>query len=132
MTIKPKPNTQGPGTTGHQWDGIKELNNPLPRWWLWTFYATIVFAIGYCIAYPAWPLLTHATPGLLGASTRAEELSSVNTISFCDHRASSCGEKTGFSGATNGSGLDSAVGAFGLVKICVPLSSITGVGSTRV
>lgn len=72
MTIKPKPNTQGPGTTGHQWDGIEELNNPLPRWWLWTFYATIVFAIGYCIAYPAWPLLTHATPGLLGASTRAD------------------------------------------------------------
>jgi cytochrome c oxidase cbb3-type subunit 3 len=60
------------GTTGHQWDGIEELNNPLPRWWLWTFYLCILFAIGYAIAYPAWPLLTRATPGLLGYSSRAE------------------------------------------------------------
>ena len=72
MTIKPTPKSEGPGTTGHQWDGIEELNNPLPRWWLWTFYACIVFAIGYCVAYPAWPLLTRATPGLLGSSTRAD------------------------------------------------------------
>lgn len=62
----------GIDTTGHEWDGIKELNNPLPRWWLWTFYATVVWGIGYTIAYPAWPLLDRATPGLLGYSTRAE------------------------------------------------------------
>ncbi len=60
------------GTTGHSWDGIEELNNPLPRWWVWVFYATIVWAIGYAIAYPAWPLITGATPGLLNASTRAD------------------------------------------------------------
>jgi cytochrome c oxidase cbb3-type subunit III len=60
------------GTTGHIWDGIEELNNPLPRWWLWTLYATIVWGIGYVIAYPAWPMLTGATPGVLGYSTRAE------------------------------------------------------------
>lgn len=59
-------------TTGHSWDGIEELNNPLPRWWVWVFYATIVWGIGYTIAYPAWPLITQATPGLLGASTRAD------------------------------------------------------------
>ncbi|MFN5995831.1 MAG: cytochrome-c oxidase, cbb3-type subunit III [Paracoccaceae bacterium] len=59
-------------TTGHQWDGIEEYNNPLPRWWVWVFYATIVWGIGYTIAYPAWPLITGATPGLLGASTRAD------------------------------------------------------------
>jgi cytochrome c oxidase cbb3-type subunit 3 len=59
-------------TTGHSWDGIKEYNNPLPRWWVWVFYATIVWGIGYTIAYPAWPLITEATPGLLGASTRAD------------------------------------------------------------
>ena len=57
-------------TTGHQWDGIEELNNPLPRWWVWVFYATIVWGIGYTIAYPAWPLITKATPGLMGFSTR--------------------------------------------------------------
>ena len=61
-----------PDTTGHSWDGIKEFNNPLPRWWLWTFYATIVWGIGYTIAYPAWPLIREATPGLIGYSTRAQ------------------------------------------------------------
>ena len=60
------------GTTGHSWDGIEELNNPLPRWWVWVFYATIVWGIGYTIAYPAWPLISGATPGVLGASTRAD------------------------------------------------------------
>ena len=59
-------------TTGHSWDGIEEYNNPLPRWWVWVFYATIVWGIGYSIAYPAWPLIKEATPGLLGASTRAD------------------------------------------------------------
>lgn len=59
-------------TTGHSWDGIEEYNNPMPRWWVWTFYACIVWAIGYMIAYPAWPLINGATPGVLGASTRAD------------------------------------------------------------
>lgn len=59
-------------TTGHQWDGIEELNNPLPRWWVWLFYATIVWGVGYTVAYPAWPLIKGATPGLLGANTRAD------------------------------------------------------------
>lgn len=64
--------TTGIETTGHDWDGIKELNNPLPRWWLWTFYITIIWGIGYTIAYPAWPLVRGATQGLLNYSTRAE------------------------------------------------------------
>ena len=62
----------GTDTTGHSWDGIKELNNPLPRWWLWCFYMTIVWAIAYTVAYPAWPMVSKATTGLLGYSTRAE------------------------------------------------------------
>ncbi len=61
----------GVETTGHVWDGdLKELNKPLPRWWLYTFYACIVWAIGYQIAYPAWPLLNGYTPGTLGYSQR--------------------------------------------------------------
>lgn len=64
--------TTGVETVGHEWDGIEELNNPLPRWWLWTFYATIVFAIGYCIAYPAWPLIHKGTEGVLGWTSRGE------------------------------------------------------------
>ncbi|MBP1807251.1 cytochrome-c oxidase, cbb3-type subunit III [Rubellimicrobium aerolatum] len=59
-------------TTGHTWDGIEELNNPLPRWWLWVLYATIVWGVGYTIAYPAWPLVSGATSGLLGFSTRGD------------------------------------------------------------
>jgi cytochrome c oxidase cbb3-type subunit 3 len=67
---KPKPGE--PDTTGHVWDGIEEFNNPLPRWWLWIFYATIIWAAIYTVMYPAWPLLTQATPGVLGHSTRAD------------------------------------------------------------
>jgi len=62
----------GTETVGHEWDGIEELNTPLPRWWLWTFYASIVFAIGYVVAYPAWPLLDHATRGALGWTSRGQ------------------------------------------------------------
>ena len=60
----------GVETTGHEWDGIKELNKPLPRWWLTTFYACILWAIGYMIAYPAWPTLNGYTKGVLGYSQR--------------------------------------------------------------
>ncbi|WP_026617472.1 cytochrome-c oxidase, cbb3-type subunit III [Ensifer aridi] len=62
----------GVETTGHEWDGIRELNNPMPRWWVYSFYATIIWAIGYAVAYPSWPMLTEATKGVLGYSSRAE------------------------------------------------------------
>ena len=55
----------GVETTGHEWDGIKELNNPLPRWWLYIWYATIAFSIVYMVIMPAIPAL----PGL-GTNTR--------------------------------------------------------------
>ncbi|MEL6436092.1 MAG: cytochrome-c oxidase, cbb3-type subunit III [Pseudomonadota bacterium] len=70
--IKDIDEISGVETTGHEWDGIKELNNPLPRWWLWCFYATIVWAIGYTVLYPAWPGITGSTQGLLGWSSRGE------------------------------------------------------------
>lgn len=60
----------GTQTVGHEWDGIEELDTPMPRWWLYTFYLTIVFAIGYIIAYPAWPLVHRATEGVLGWTSR--------------------------------------------------------------
>lgn len=63
--------TSGVQTTGHEWDGIKELDNPMPRWWLWTFYATIVFAIGYVIYYPAIPLIEGSTMGISGETNRS-------------------------------------------------------------
>ena len=54
---KPPPRQEGdPDTTGHVWDGIEEFNTPLPRWWLWCFYLTIIWGVAYTIAYPAWPM----------------------------------------------------------------------------
>ena len=67
-----KDEVSGTPTTGHVWDGIRELNTPLPKWWLYTFYGCILFAIGYTILYPAWPLPGGATPGILGWSSRGQ------------------------------------------------------------
>ena len=50
----------GTETMGHEWDGIEELNTPLPRWWLWSFYATIVWGLAFMVFYPAWPMLSSA------------------------------------------------------------------------
>lgn len=71
----------GVSTTGHEWDGIRELDNPMPRWWVWTFYATIVWSIGYTIAYPAWPLISDATRGVLGYSSRQELTTTMEAVS---------------------------------------------------
>ncbi|MEH0073835.1 cytochrome-c oxidase, cbb3-type subunit III [Pannonibacter sp. Pt2] len=67
----------GVETTGHEWDGLKELNNPLPKWWLYVFYASIVWAIGYWVVYPSWPLISGYTAGVLGNSQRADALAAV-------------------------------------------------------
>jgi cytochrome c oxidase cbb3-type subunit III len=72
MSEKQIDELSGVATTGHEWDGIKELDNPMPRWWVWTFYATIVWALAYTVAYPAWPLVSSATSGLLGYSSRVD------------------------------------------------------------
>ena len=57
-------------TTGHAWDGdIQEYNNPVPRWWIWTFYATVVFAVVYWIIFPAWPVGKSYTKGLFNTIT---------------------------------------------------------------
>ena len=73
----------GKTTTGHEWDGIKELNTPLPRWWVLTFYACIIWAVGYWIVYPAWPLLSSYSTGVLHYSSRADvavELANLEKI----------------------------------------------------
>lgn len=51
-------NITGTETTGHEWDGIEELDTPMPRWWLIVFYITIIWAVGYWFYYPAWPTLS--------------------------------------------------------------------------
>ena len=56
----------GVETTGHEWDGLKELNNPAPRWWLWVFIACFIWAVGYWVVYPAWPTTKDHTTGTFG------------------------------------------------------------------
>ncbi|WP_293900267.1 cytochrome-c oxidase, cbb3-type subunit III [Phenylobacterium sp.] len=73
----------GVETTGHEWDGIKELDTPLPRWWLWTWYACIAWAVVYWVLMPAWPGISGYTHGLLGKSDRAAvsvELAKLNAV----------------------------------------------------
>lgn len=73
MAEKDKDALSGTDTTGHEWDGIQELNTPLPRWWLWTFYVTIVWALIYSVVYPSWPTsLNSHFKGVMGYSSRGE------------------------------------------------------------
>ncbi|MBM2576456.1 cytochrome-c oxidase, cbb3-type subunit III [Jannaschia sp. Os4] len=77
---RPIDDVTGIETTGHAWDGIEELNTPLPRWWLWTFYATCVWGLVYVVLYPAWPMVSGATAGVLGYSTRAEVAAEIERV----------------------------------------------------
>lgn len=69
---KEKDPISGIETTGHEWDGLKELNNPAPRWWLWVFLITVIWAIGYWVVYPAWPVPGGHTQGSAGWTEHRE------------------------------------------------------------
>lgn len=69
-----------PRTTGHEWDGIRELDNPLPRWWLYIFYATVIWSVAYWVAMPAWPLLNDFTRGVLDHSQRHDVAEAVQSL----------------------------------------------------
>ncbi|MGO9134773.1 MAG: cytochrome-c oxidase, cbb3-type subunit III [Methylovirgula sp.] len=79
-TEKPIDAATGTATTGHEWDGIRELNTPLPRWWLYTFYACIAFAVLYWFAYPSWPLINGYTHGLLGWQSRNAVVADIKDL----------------------------------------------------
>ena len=73
----------GTPTTGHEWDGIAELNTPLPRWWLWTFYLTIVWSVAYWVVYPSWPGVSGWLNGVSGWNSRTaivEDLQELKTM----------------------------------------------------
>lgn len=70
----------GVETTGHEWDGIKELDHPLPRWWLYVLYATIIWSIGYWIVMPAWPTWNSYTKGVIGNSDRTRVATEVASL----------------------------------------------------
>ncbi len=77
---RPIDSHSGRETTGHEWDGIQELDNPLPRWWLYLFYACIVAAAVYWVLMPAWPMLDGYTHGLLNFSDRANVAADVRAL----------------------------------------------------
>lgn len=90
-TEREKDEITGIETTGHEWDGIKELNNPLPRWWLYILYATILFALIWWVLFPAWPTIETYSKGVLGwshlqefdeevAAARARQATYLNRI----------------------------------------------------
>ena len=70
----------GVETTGHEWDGLKELNNPLPRWWVWVFIICCIWSVWYWVIYPAWPTLSGATQGKDGYTQYGELEESQNEI----------------------------------------------------
>jgi cytochrome c oxidase cbb3-type subunit 3 len=70
----------GTATTGHEWDGIRELNTPLPRWWLWLFYLTIVWSVGYWIVYPSWPLMSSYTVGWFNWHSREAIITDMEAL----------------------------------------------------
>jgi cytochrome c oxidase cbb3-type subunit 3 len=70
----------GTATTGHVWDGIRELNTPLPRWWLWLFYATIIWSVGYWIVYPSWPLVSSYTTGMFNWHSREAIITELDAL----------------------------------------------------
>jgi cytochrome c oxidase cbb3-type subunit III len=70
----------GTALTGHDWDGIHELNTPLPRWWLWLFYATIIWSVGYWIVYPSWPLVDSYTRGVFNWHSREAIVSELDAL----------------------------------------------------
>ncbi len=81
MATNPELDTvSGQNTTGHEWDGIKELNTPLPKWWVWVFMITIVWAIGYWVVMPAWPTMSGYTQGALGYSSRASLAKTLDEV----------------------------------------------------
>lgn len=70
MSVEERDPHSGYMTTGHEWNGIKELNTPVPRAVFFFLIVTALFAVGYWILMPAWPLGTTYTKGLLGIDQR--------------------------------------------------------------
>lgn len=85
----------GVETTGHVWDNdLRELNKPLPRWWLWVFYVCIIWAFAYQALYPAWPSLTDYTKGYFGHSQRSEVTADVAAAKAAQQKYRDAIEKT--------------------------------------
>ena len=114
---------------GHSWDGIAELDTPLPRWWLWTFYATIVWGVIYTIAYPAWPMISTATTGVLGYSSRAEVAQSIADNEAANSEIIARVAETDFADIASDATLDSFAKAGGAAVFRTYCSQCHGAGA---
>ncbi|MBL8770915.1 MAG: cytochrome-c oxidase, cbb3-type subunit III [Phenylobacterium sp.] len=85
MSERERDEHSGTETTGHEWDGIKELDTPLPRWWLWVFYGCIAWSVVYWILMPAWPGITSYTRGTLGLSDRSAVAAELGALAKQRH-----------------------------------------------
>jgi len=101
MSEAEKDPVSGTETTGHEWDGIKELNNPLPRWWLWTFYVSCLWALAYWVVMPAWPLVSSFTTGVIGYSSRAKLEESMAAARAAQAQFLECIEQASLEQITN-------------------------------
>jgi cytochrome c oxidase cbb3-type subunit 3 len=95
-----KDDVTGQMTTGHEWDGLQELNRPLPKWWIYVFVATVAWSLVYFVLYPSVPGITGYYHGLIGyyqrdavdadvaavATQRAAAMDRIRTLSFADIR----------------------------------------------
>lgn len=70
MSVEERDNYTGYLTTGHEWNGIKELNTPVPRAVYFFLLIAFLFSVGYWVLMPAWPLGDRYTKGLLGIDQR--------------------------------------------------------------
>ncbi|MEM1396444.1 MAG: cytochrome-c oxidase, cbb3-type subunit III [Pseudomonadota bacterium] len=122
----------GTATTQHEWDGIEELDTPLPRWWLYTFYICIVWGIAYTIAFPAWPLIGGQTDGVLGFSSRAEVAASIEAQIQANAEISDRIAATDFKVIANDTEMDSFARAGGAAIFRTYCSQCHGAGAAGV
>lgn len=86
LTSRKKIESAADNTTGHVWDvDLREMNNPMPRWWMWLFVITIVFAFAYLAAYPAWAPSRASWGGRKSVSTRQKLTRPMPSCSHCMH-----------------------------------------------
>ena len=91
-----KDSVTGRDTTGHEWDGVKELNTPLPKWWLYTFLACVVFALGQMLLFPSVPYGAGYFHGLLGYSQRKSVDKAVADVAALRNESLSAIQKASF------------------------------------
>jgi hypothetical protein len=81
----------GDNTTGHVWDeDLRELNNPMPKWWMGLFVITVVFSLGYLVVYPVWAASAASWTGARPAPTTRKWPRPRRTWSLCMPSSPAC------------------------------------------